>query len=369
MSAVRLSRRGFLLTGAALLGSTASPATALAAPTRPGPPAYESIAGTGAVRPGFVGAAGWAARPPNGEILVRPERPVRILVHHTAGPNVTDLSRAAADAVARDIQDFHMDGRGWMDSGQHLTISRGGFVLEGRHRSLEVLDAGRRAVQGAHCTGQNVVAVGIENEGTYDAEDVPQVQWDRLRETCAYVCAQYGIAATEIYGHRDFQNTICPGQVLYDRLPQLRTEVAGLLAQPLTAAQAEKAHWPALAAGSRGDAVAAAQHLLRAAGYDVTPDAEYGDATVAAVRRFQADTSASEVNGVLAGESWPVLVEAARPAENQDAARAVALLAEANGVNAESVPDEPDAADWQELLGTGGAPVPEHRDPPGVNGR
>ena len=32
---------------------------------------------------------------------------------------------------------------------------------------------GRRQVEGAHCTGQNVVALGIENEGTYSAVDPP----------------------------------------------------------------------------------------------------------------------------------------------------------------------------------------------------
>ena len=36
--------------------------------------------------------------------------------------------------------------------------------------------------------------------------------------------------ADEIKGHRDYYNTECPGDRLYAKLPQLRTEVAKALA-------------------------------------------------------------------------------------------------------------------------------------------
>ena len=98
------------------------------------------------------------------------QKPVKILVHHTATPNQADVSQGAAFALARSIQNFHMDRRGWLDTGQHFTVSRGGFAMEGRHRSLEIVRAGRQQVEGAHCTGQNIVAVGIENEGTYTVD-------------------------------------------------------------------------------------------------------------------------------------------------------------------------------------------------------
>ena len=124
-----------------------------------------------------------------------------------------------------------MDRRGWLDTGQHFTVSRGGFAMEGRHRSLEIVRAGRQQVEGAHCTGQNVVAVGIENEGTYTSVDPPPALWNRLRDLCAWICNRYGIAPTELYGHRDFKNTACPGDRLYALLPRLRTEVAGVLGQ------------------------------------------------------------------------------------------------------------------------------------------
>lgn len=143
-----------------------------------------------------------------------------------------------------------MDVRRWPDTGQHFTVTRGGVVLEGRHHSLEFASQGRRQVEGAHCTNQNVVALGIENEGTYSATDPPTKLWGRLRELCAFLCGQYGIAPTEIYGHRDFKDTACPGDRLYAALPRLRTEVAALLGpkadKSKRARKADAATWPLL---------------------------------------------------------------------------------------------------------------------------
>ena len=123
-----------------------------------GPLAGEAFAGT--VAPPIVDCAGWGARANSEIVPVWNRKPVKILVHHTATPNQADVSQGAAFVLARSIQDFHMDRRGWLDTGQHFTVSRGGFAMEGRHRSLEIVRAGRQQVEGAHCTGQNIVADG-----------------------------------------------------------------------------------------------------------------------------------------------------------------------------------------------------------------
>ena len=241
-------------------------------------------------------------------------RPAKILVHHTATPNVTDFSRTQAVRLARSIQNYHIDRQRWADSGQHFTISRGGYVLEGRHRSLEMLRGGRRMVEGAHCTGQNIIAVGIENEGTYTTTEPTTQQWNRLREMCAYVCQQYRVRPTEIYGHRDFKDTACPGDALYKMLPKLRTEVAALLRED-TVRRRRRAPRPGRCCGwpTAGADVQAAQHLLRAAGHtEVVPDGRFDRRTADAVRRFQQANGTEEVNGMIGGESWPLLVVADR---------------------------------------------------------
>ncbi|WBB76196.1 peptidoglycan recognition family protein [Micromonospora sp. WMMD1128] len=176
-------------------------------------------------QPTIANCATWGARPPSSPVSVVSSRPNKIIIHHTAFPNTPDYSLAQAYRNSRDIQDLHMDSNGWLDSGQHFTNSRGGHLTEGRHGSLYGLLHGQSMVQGAHCVGQNSQAIGIENDGIYVDVQPPQALWDSLVWFCAFTCQQYGIAPTEIYGHRDFASTQCPG-LLHDRLPELRRTVA-----------------------------------------------------------------------------------------------------------------------------------------------
>jgi hypothetical protein len=332
-----VSRRRVLLGGLAALGGTL-----LVASTDPDQ-------AWAVDEPPIINCAGWGARPNSRVLPVFNKPPVKILVHHTATPNVPDTSRDAAVRLARNIQNFHMDRRGWPDTGQHFTVSRGGVLLEGRHRSLELVRAGRRQVEGAHCTGQNAVAVGIENEGTYTAVDPPGALWQRLRDLCAFICLRYRIAPTAIFGHRDFKDTACPGDRLYAALPRLRTEVAGLLGVRLPDKAARAASWPLLRVVDRGERVLVAQHLLRDAGVPgIVPDGRFTPAMAAAVRGFQTAHGFDEVTGMIGGATWPALARPVRRGEGGEAERAVEVLL--RGRQAESVPDVVTPQIWQRLL-------------------
>lgn len=188
-----------------------------------------AVAGVEVAAPTIASCATWGAAAARGTIDTVSTNPNKILIHHTASANVTDYSQAAGYQIARDIQQWHF-ANGWVDTGQHLTVSRGGYVMEGRHGSLSRLQNGSGTVVGAHAPGQNSQAIGIENQGTYTSATPPAQLWSRLVELCAYICDQYGIAPTQIYGHRDYTATACPGDVLYSMLPQLRSEVAAALA-------------------------------------------------------------------------------------------------------------------------------------------
>ncbi|MGZ8750718.1 MAG: peptidoglycan recognition protein family protein [Pseudonocardia sp.] len=345
MRVVQVSRRGVLLGGLALAGGGLlagglgkDPAWAVDGPT-------------------IVSCDGWGARRNRGTLPVYDRRPVKILVHHTATANTAATSRAAALRLARAIQRFHMDHRGWPDTGQHFTVSRGGTVLEGRHRSLEFVRVGRWQVEGAHCTGQNVVALGIESEGTYSTVDPPRALWEKLRSLCAYLCGQYGIKPTEIYGHRDFKDTACPGDGLYAALPRLRTEVAGVLGQKLKKATVSPAAWPLLRIADRGQQVLAAQHLLRAEGVPgVVPDGRFTRGLADTVRAFQAERGfgrddsmnlSEEPTGMIGGESWPALAHPVRAGEGGEAQRAVEVLLRGRDVR---LPEVVTPQIWQRLL-------------------
>ncbi|WP_433178819.1 peptidoglycan recognition protein family protein [Actinoallomurus sp. CA-150999] len=171
----------------------------------------------------------WGARTPKRPPRVLDRAPDHIIVHHTASPNVPDMSRAHAFALSRQIQRDHMESNGWDDIGEQLTISRGGHVMEGRAGSLQAIQEGRLVV-GAQSLHHNKHTIGIENEGTYLKDDVPDGLWESLVEVCVWLCTAHQLdPSVAIIGHRDYNQTDCPGDVLHRRLPRLRVEVARAL--------------------------------------------------------------------------------------------------------------------------------------------
>ncbi|MFC5720827.1 peptidoglycan recognition family protein [Streptomyces gamaensis] len=192
-------------------------------------------------RPTLYTREQWKAVPPQDPagVRVEPFRPALIVVHHMAYPNSTDYSLEHAFQLSRDCQDDHMRHNGWNDIGQQLTLSRGGFLMEGRYRSAEAIRR-RKQVVGAQVANWNSVCLGIENEGTYVTELPPAAQWRALVATCAWLCHGYGLdPMTALVGHRDLNQpgtplaTECPGNALYKRLPGLRAEVARAMGLPV----------------------------------------------------------------------------------------------------------------------------------------
>ena len=182
--------------------------------------------------PPIYSCSEWGARAASSAVSVLSYRPSYIVVHHTATSNGTATTQSAAFSLARSIQNYHMDSNGWIDTGQQFTVSRGGYAMEGRHRSLERLRLGNSFVRGAHVGAGNVnsESIGIENEGLYTSATPPNALFNRLIELCAHICDKYSIGSNQIFGHRDFMATACPGNILYGMLPELRSAVAELRA-------------------------------------------------------------------------------------------------------------------------------------------
>ncbi|MFE2148062.1 N-acetylmuramoyl-L-alanine amidase [Streptomyces sp. NPDC059456] len=300
-----LLRRRTLLAGALSLG---------AALTALGTAAGRVWAAGG---PPVSGCEAWGARAPKSPVRVLAARPQKIIVHHTATDNVTEYGQDRAFAVARAMQTYQMDTEGWIDTGQHFTISRGAFVTEGRHGSLAALDGGAQTVEAAHCTGQNTVAVGIENEGTYITEEPRAEQYATLVDLCTRICLQYGIRPYQIYGHRDFNNTQCPGDRLYALLPKLRADVAAR-----TGGDATAPVWPVLRTGDVNERVRVLQCLLVQRGAAITPDGSFGPATEAALRAFQTQIGAG-IDGVAGNQTWNQLCAPVAQGVSGEAVKAV----------------------------------------------
>ena len=171
--------------------------------------------------PSIISCDGWDARSAR-SLKVHNRRPAKILIHHTATPNVSDLSRTQAQR--------------WPGTSRTTTsTSRAGPTAGSTSRSAAAATSWRAGTAAWRCCaaggawsrartapGRTSSRSGIENEGTYSTTGPTAQQWNRLRQMCAYVCQQYKVRPTEIYGHRDFKDTACPGDVLYTMLPKLR---------------------------------------------------------------------------------------------------------------------------------------------------
>ncbi|URN11209.1 peptidoglycan recognition protein [Streptomyces radiopugnans] len=197
-----------------------------------------------APQPAVVSRKAWRAD----ESLVREEAsytgPVSaVFVHHTGHPNGYDCSDVPR--MLRALEADHIEGQGWDDIGYNFVVDRCGTVYEGRGGGIG------RPVYGAHTKGFNRNSVGVAALGTFGAgEEVPRAVIEAIAEVAAWKLrpgadpqgrvrlvstndeSRYdkGESATfdVISGHRDSHQTDCPGQALYDRLPEIRAEATRL---------------------------------------------------------------------------------------------------------------------------------------------
>lgn len=299
-----LTRRGLLL-GAAGLAATVG----LVGDFGGMPRAYAAV-----TKPTIHPTATWGAKTPTETLEINDYKPTYILIHHTATGNSTDYSKEHAFALSRSIQNSHL-GRGFPDTGQQFTVSRGGHITEGRHRSLETLATGDSFVFGAHVGGANAYCLGIEHEGTYTELLPPTALWDSMISLVAYLCQQYGVPVNNIRGHRDFNMTECPGHKLYPELAKIRADVAKKLGQ---AAPELVDNYQTLKEKVGGYRAKAMQGLLNQHGATLKPDGDFGAKSTAAVIAFQ-KANALVADGVCGPKTWAKLVVTVRPKDDNDA--------------------------------------------------
>jgi len=307
----------------------------------------------GLAKPPIMSCDQWHARQPSSPVDVVKKPARMVMVHHTA-PSSPQNESVTLGALARGIQNDHMDRQHWIDSGQHFLINRAGQIAEGRHRSLEALNDGSFMIFGSHCPDWNDIAIGIENQGNYMTATPPAAMLATLKTMCAYTCVRYGIDPSQIVGHRDHRDTDCPGDRLYALLPSLRSGAAALIkrraATPLNAAT-----WPLLRFNDKGPHVLAAQHLLRNAGVPGVPaDGVFGATTSVGVLAYQREHK-MEQTGMIAGGSWPLLAVPVKRGQGGEGEAAVQALLAAQPGRAwqPTLPDTVAGVTWQRLLGTG----------------
>ena len=150
-------------------------------------------------------------------------------VHHTVSTNEYGPEDSAAIVLA--ICRYHRNSNGWNDVGYNLLVDRFGQVFEGRAGGLD------QPVVGAQMAGYNSVSTGIANIGTFSGVPQTPAGVQAVGDLLAWKLPLHGapiegqVAAgskvfERISGHRDGNDTECPGQALYDQLPDIRRRAA-----------------------------------------------------------------------------------------------------------------------------------------------
>ncbi|MBX6386369.1 MAG: N-acetylmuramoyl-L-alanine amidase [Microbispora sp.] len=246
-----VSRRVFLSTG--FLWTACLPAAIMTAEGLAVAAAAPARAGGRPRRPRVYTRSEWKADPPKSKAEVLDRAPDKLVVHHTATSNTGPTDLDAAFRLSRTIQRYHMKHNGWADIGEQFTVSRGGYIMEGRNRSLPAVEAGKH-VMGAQAANHNDHTLGIETEGTYTSVLPPARQLNALTTLLAWLCDVYDLDPHEaIIGHRDLNRTACPGDRLYAYLPKLRDDVARRLGDRGSGRDEPPPPRLALSAGSYGD--------------------------------------------------------------------------------------------------------------------
>jgi N-acetylmuramoyl-L-alanine amidase CwlA len=125
----------------------------------------------------------------------------KIIIHHSASPQSTTVEQ---------IRDWHVNGRGWSDIGYHFIVLGDGTVANGRHINRK----------GAHCYNHNGASIGICVTGNTSQEPPTQLQLESLWGKVKLLMEEYNLDRQNVYGHRDFGATECPGNILYALIQQ-----------------------------------------------------------------------------------------------------------------------------------------------------
>ncbi len=160
-------------------------------------------------KPSIVTRDEWGAMDPKRSY--EDHSPDKITIHHTKTP------QDGEDRV-RSIQRHHMEeiDDPWDDIGYHYLIDSAGKIYEGRPVEVE----------GAHVKSHNPGNIGIAVIGNFNNKQLNDRQKKAIENLGAWLCDEYSISSDDIKGHRDYDETNeCPGDNLYDSLPEIRKNV------------------------------------------------------------------------------------------------------------------------------------------------
>ncbi|WP_051204136.1 N-acetylmuramoyl-L-alanine amidase [Nocardioides sp. CF8] len=208
-------------------------------------PRARQSAALGAARPRLIGRRAWGA-----DESLRDTDPAyihtikQVHVHHTVNSN--SYAREDVPALLRGMYAYHTKSLGWSDIGYNFLVDRFGRCWVGR------AGGAGRLVRGSHTLGFNAESTGISAIGNYDTQRPSSAMLGAIAAIAAWKVAPFerdpvgsirvesegsdkfargqDVALPVIDGHRDTNDTACPGRYLYEALPEVRRRTQELVA-------------------------------------------------------------------------------------------------------------------------------------------
>ena len=167
--------------------------------------------------------------------------------------------------------------------------------------------AGISTWRGRSSVNDRSIGIELVNPGhEHGYRPFPAAQMDALIDLACAIAERHLIDPRNVVAHAD----IAPGRrqdpgELFDWARLARAGIGLWPEAEERAAPAQAA--PVLSQGDRGAAARQAQECLRAVGYGLTPDGDFGAATAAVVRAFQRHFRQARIDGVLDAGTAAVL--------------------------------------------------------------
>ncbi len=164
-------------------------------------------------------------------------------IHHSASGN--GYSQADVPALIRSFYKYHTHSLGWSDIAYNFLVDSFGTIWEGRYGGMEL------PVRGAHTLGFNNNSTGFCVIGNFESVLPTQPTLDSLARLAAWKLSLYGrdplgwtavksegsdkfpkgqvVTLPVVDGHRDTNDTACPGGNLYGQIGAVRAAAAGVI--------------------------------------------------------------------------------------------------------------------------------------------
>ncbi|NMR20856.1 DUF4214 domain-containing protein [Cellulomonas fimi] len=206
---------------------------------------------TAAPKPRIISRAEWGAPATNPCRADTAKQLVGAVVHHTASSN-NYASVEDAKAAIRGFYRYHTQSLGWCDIGYNFLVDKWGNTYEGRQGSMD------QPVIGVHAGGFNTGTVGVAMIGDYSSVTPSAATQDAVARVIGWRLAGYGVnpAGSMVYrtfggdnsrfpagsdvplpvvfGHRDTNKTVCPGNGGYSAMGKIRSTAAAVTyAEPM----------------------------------------------------------------------------------------------------------------------------------------